>query len=689
MTTSNALLASLAIIKANWDESKDTYLDNFLPFFLAAARDCGNSSLSMTDASEVIWSRFGMQIPAGVLVTLSKRAAQKSYGRRESGFFFPDSQKMKSLPDLGQQRADYLRKQSALVNELIQFSKERFGLIFTVEEAEDALLAHVEEYSTPLLGSVVLGQTYPNREDSSNQDVQYVVNSFISHVVSSLPQSFDHLEAVVKGSMLAVSLYLPNASEIGRRFERTTLFLDTPLIVRALGYEGADSKAAADDLLTLCRASGAEVACFEHNVQEVKGILDRSSRNAARGARTGTHRRPTDTHFASEGATSSDILLLAQTLEDDIAHLHIAIVEKPGVSSALTVDELDLEATMEDQMSYQSRDALLNDLDSLTAIHRLREGRSSSRLETCRAILVTSNGGLARIGQSFFVRGGDHQWPVAITDHHLATLVWLKKPHTAPDLPRRQILADCFAALEPGKRLWDRYLIEIDRLKAAGKASESDLMLLRYSTEAERSLMDRTLGNPAHVSSATVAEVLEAIKTEMITSPNSERDAALASATTMRLEVGSLQKSLRHKELTAIDVQIKQAEIESDRRDLKARVAELERAENMRRSDAASKASRHAARIHVAFLSFCAAVLVASVLALLLPPALPIVPNWLRQFSPLCLIVATIGGFITLFFGGSVKRSAELLRRAVAAKLESIYLRRAGLEQLKRSHREP
>jgi hypothetical protein len=61
-------------------------------------------------------------------------------------------------------------------------------------------------------------------------------------------------------------------------------------------------------------------------------------------------------------------------------------------------------------------------------------------------------------------------------------------------------------------------------------------MLLRDLTEAERSLMDRTLGNPEHVSSATVVELLEAVKNEMILSPNSERDAALASVTTMQRE---------------------------------------------------------------------------------------------------------------------------------------------------------
>lgn len=444
-------------------------------------------------------------------------------------------QKLAGLRDLGRQKADYLRKQSALVNELVRYSADRFQRTLSVEDAEDALLNHIEEHSVPILGSVMNGAPYDARPAARpSRDTEYVVNSFISEVVSSMPASFDHLETVVKGSMLAVSLYLPNNSELGKRFDRTSLFLDAPVLLKALGYEGDEAKAAAKDLLSLARSAGAELSCFEHSVSEVRGILDRSAGKALHGGFNGAHRRATDAYFASEGLNASDILLLSQRLEDDVAALGISIQERPAASAELTIDELALEEVMETNITYSSRDTLLNDLDSLTAIHRLRGGRSSSRLETCRALLVTTNGGLTRVGRSFFVKDGDHGWPPALTDHHLATLVWLKKPQAAPSLPRRQILADCFAALEPGGRIWDRYLEEINRLGSRGKASENDLMLLRYSTEAQRSLMDRTMGDPDQVTAETVEAILNEVKGNILSPAEHERDAAFQAVSQTR-----------------------------------------------------------------------------------------------------------------------------------------------------------
>ncbi|WP_146233354.1 hypothetical protein [Arthrobacter psychrolactophilus] len=678
MTTSNALLASLAIIKANWDESQGTYIDNFLPFFLDAVRTSVSDDIEMQSLHDSIHDRFGMQIPLGVLTTLSKRAARQNYGRRENGLFIRDPKKIDTLPSLDLQKSDYLRKQSALVNELMAFTLDKFKTIFTETEAEDALLAHVEEYSTSILGSFVRGDQYPAKSDhTENPDIDYIVNSFISHVVKSLPESFAHLEAVVKGSMLAVSLYLPDASEIGRGFDRTTLYLDTPLIVRALGFEGTQAKSVIDDLLTLCRSTGAEISCFEHNVDEVKGILNRASRNLGGLAGVRSQRRQTDIHFESVGTTSSDILLLTQSLEDNIAKLDIRIAEKPVVSSSLTIDELELERQMDEEMGYSSRDALLNDLDSLTAIHRLRNGRSNAHLETCRAILVTSNGRLARIGQAFFVRGGDHQWPVAITDHHLTTLVWLKKPHAAPDLPRRQILADCFAALEPGKRLWERYLVEIDRLGIAGKASESDLMILRYSTEAERGLMERTLGNPANVNSESVTEILEKAKAELAKPSLEARDNAMASELEAREELLGTREILRDKERRIAQELISRTEMKDKSVTLNQRINDLENSEKKRKSLAKKRADRQASRIYYSALVTFGAFILTSVLTLF-PIVHPFFPNWLIASGPLCLAVSTAGGLATLYFGGSIKGSAKFVRSWVANRLEKKYLRQLG-----------
>ncbi|UKA63447.1 hypothetical protein [Arthrobacter sp. FW306-04-A] len=677
MTTSNALLASLAIIKANWDYSHESYVDNFLPFFLDAVREAQGAPVSPLVAKSHIRERFGIDIPEGVLSTLSRRAAHKNFGRRENGTFIADMDRLSEVRDLGRQKADYLRKQAALVNELVRYSEDRFQRTLSVEEAEDALLNHVEEHSVPLFGSVMNGAPYDARTtSSSDRNTEYVVNAFIGHVVSSMPESFDHLETVVKGSMLAVSLYLPNNSELGRRFDRTTLFLDTPVLLKALGYEGEEARAAAMDLLALSRDVGADIACFEHSVNEVKGILDRSAGKASQGGFNGAHRRAADVYFANLGASASDILLMSQRLEDDIAALDVAIRDRPTASAELTIDELSLEELMETTMGYSSRDTLLNDLDSLTAVHRLRGGRSSSRLESCRALLVTTNGGLARVARTFFVQNGDHEWPPALTDHHLATLVWLKKPHAAPSLPRRQILADCFAALEPGGHIWDRYLEEINHLSSRGEISENDLMLLRYSTEAHRSLMDRTLGDADQVTSEAVSNILETVKARIISPAVAERDAAFQAATNVRGELEAVEQTLQGKESDLAAEQAAARAAKEHVAKLERRLATLEAADENRRSAARARARRQAAVAYRCVLVVCGAVLVLSIVATALPDG--IIPGWFKPAVPYCITLAGMAGAATLMWGGSIKGTVGSLRLWLEQRLEEKYLSELG-----------
>src|SRR5207249_4866764 len=105
-----------------------------------------------------------------------------------------------------------------------------------------------------------------------------------------------------------------------------------------------------------------------------------------------------------------------------------------------------------------------HDLDSLTAIYRLRQGEFPYRLELSRAIFVTTNSSLAKASSRFFREEyGDaaSRVPHCTLDHVLAMIVWLKTPLKAPNLPRVRIIADSYAALNPPVALWKEYLDEI------------------------------------------------------------------------------------------------------------------------------------------------------------------------------------------------------------------------------------
>lgn len=340
------------------------------------------------------------------------------------------------------------------------------------------------------------------------ESLDYVVSDFIVHTFARDPEGFDYLEAIVKGLMLASAVYLPTPAEVGRRFERVTLYFDTRLLLQALGYEGPDAESSMRQTLELAYELGATLATFTDTVTETRGVLSGIANNLKRGTRN-EHRRLTEEWFRTQGFSPSDVELLSENLEADLKGLRIGILDRPSPKVSLTVDEVALEAVLQERVGYQSRPPLLHDLDALTAIHRLRGGQRQSQLERCRALFVTTNTPLVGAARQFFHNGDQHVVPVAFADEDLATLVWLKRPLDAPDLPRLRIIADCYAALEPGNDLWAKYLDEVDKLKERGSITEDDFFVLRYSLDAKQALMDRTFGSADRVSAEVVEEVLE------------------------------------------------------------------------------------------------------------------------------------------------------------------------------------
>jgi hypothetical protein len=503
--TGDRILTSLAILKANWDETQRSYLDNFLPFIADCMNAFETDEVTAAQLSRQMVERFRIPLPDGVIQTLLRKAARQGLGTRAHGRFTIDRGAVARF-DLTRQRSDAMRREEALIERLVRFALEHYELQLERNVAEVALLEHLERHSTTILRSALRGVAYQPALPSESLD--YVVSSFVIHIFARDPEAFDYLEAVVKGQMLATAVYLPIPAEVTRRFEKVTLYFDTRLLLQALGYEGPEAERSMRQTLELSYELGASLAAFSDTVAETRGVLSGIANNLRRRPRFET-RRLTAEWFRKQGYSPSDIELLVESLEADLQGLRITVSDRPTPDVSLTVDELGLEETLQETVHYSSRPALLHDLDALTAIHRLRGGRRPSQLERCKALFVTTNSPLAGVAREFFHEGELHAVPPALSDQDLTTLVWLKRPLDAPDLPRLRIVADCYAALEPGNELWAKYLDEIDKLKKRGTISEDDFFVLRYSFDAKQALMDRTFGAADDVSPELVQEVLE------------------------------------------------------------------------------------------------------------------------------------------------------------------------------------
>jgi hypothetical protein len=193
---------------------------------------------------------------------------------------------------------------------------------------------------------------------------------------------------------------------------------------------------------------------------------------------------------------------------------------------------------------------LQHDVDCIAAIARLRAGRESFAVEDSRAVFVTTNAELARVTRAFFqAESTPKAVALCITDYALSNLLWLKNPTKAPDLPRRRLIADAFAAMDPSETLWKTYLVEIARLETQGRVTAEDYLLLRHSVAAKAALMDLTKGDPAAFTQGRVTEILEVAKRTV--RADLMEELATANAQRARQEADLAKKDEEHAERIA------------------------------------------------------------------------------------------------------------------------------------------
>ncbi len=502
-------LASLAILKVNADEGRD-YVDGFVPFATECLRQAPQAEVALEDLETCMRAEFGFSIPLPALRTILHRATRDGLVSVERGVFRRverlDLEPSKAFPAA---LADALRQGRAVSEHLIDYAQTRHGLSWTREEAETALFTSLQEQAVPVLAAALQGTPVVAIAAAQPKGAPFIVSAFVLELSERDPETFGYLETFMKGAMLTSVLFFPELGQILRRFGRLDAFFDTPVLLRAIGAHGPVAQRAAQQTIDLAYELGIKPLCFSSTFNETLGVLNGAARAVRRYGAYSLDPSETVQYLLAGAYSASDVELMIARLGQVLRSLRIQIVDRPEQTRQLVVDEVGFESVLQEEVHYQNPDALKHDLDALTAIHRLRGGEIHRSFETARAVFVTTNSSLTRAARGFF---NDHYHgtgvPLCFTAHHFGTLLWLKKPAAAPDLPRELLMASCYAALNPPDRLWRKYLEEIDKLRNRSDLTAEDYHLLRFDLGSKSSLLALTGGSPDAFVEGTVSEVL-------------------------------------------------------------------------------------------------------------------------------------------------------------------------------------
>ena len=501
-------LCSLAVLKVDLDEENQDYYGYFEKFVISLLRRHNPDPVTNEAVAELFESDYGLKLPAKVVQLVLRRLARKKLLVRDYGVYKICGE----LPsnDIDAKRVDVTRQIERVQEALREYARMKFDLAWTQEEVDSALFGFLYKFGVDCLRSYIFHSVLPNNHVKDNR--VYVVSKFISDAHVNNQQIFDSVIVLVKGLMYANVLTCPDLEGIQKDFKKVRFFFDAPLIFDLLKVNREEYSAPTLELAGLIKKLKGKIAVFEHTIREVEGSLKYAESNIQDPDSGGK----IIFRMRENNWKKSEITILIGELDERIKDAGIEIVRTPRFVEEHQVDENDLENQLCKFVRYNSKEGLLYDVNSVRSIFVIRKGTTPKRIEDAAAVLITNNQAFA---ETAFRCGQNHntskEVSSVVTDYSIANIAFLKSPMDAPDLPRKETIAACYAAMEVPAGLLVKYLDETDKMVKNGAISPDQHVLLRSSGEATKELMDLTLGDEDAFNSGTVSSVLERVKREM------------------------------------------------------------------------------------------------------------------------------------------------------------------------------
>ncbi|ABK17585.1 hypothetical protein [Syntrophobacter fumaroxidans] len=518
MTDQLTTLVSLAILKVDLDETNRDYLD-YMQSLVVHVLNAHKPDLVTDDIiSQLLLQDFGLQIPLRGSQLVLRRMVKKGLLQKTNNLYTISG----NLPlvDFHEKRKSAQRNISDVYEHLKLFVKSIYGFDWSESDISRALFAFLSRFGVDFLRAYVFKTSLPHVPLSAPRE-QYIVGKFIKTLHEEDNPVFDSVIILVKGHMYSNALVCPDLESIEKKFNKLTFYIDTALALNYLKLQGDEEHQIAEELFSLIRHLKGKIAIFEHTIDEIRRVLLGAEQKLddplAEGKLIQSMRR--------NEYKRSELILLRENLIEHLKEQKFIILPTPAYKIDLQISEAELEEAISSKVHYRNPDAIKHDINSVRSIYVLRGGKVPRRLEDAVAVFVTTNTSFA---EAAFEVGKNHnstkEVSSVITDYSLANVAWLKAPLGAPELPTKELMAACYAAMEPTASLWTKYLRELDLLRLKGTLTPDDHALLRASPVVAKELMDLTLGNEEALSGGSIRIILERVKADLV----KEKEQALA-----------------------------------------------------------------------------------------------------------------------------------------------------------------
>lgn len=534
------IIINVALLDTFKKKGDFDYIDCFLPTVSHVLKTYDASKIEVYKVRDLLTKEMGIQFPEASISSVLKRAVKRNILEKSEGYFLKNSDVLDEYANKYQENKKQIENdQVKVASDFITFTKKEFDTEVTADKFFDIFYHFLKNN---LLD--ILGPSYePNIEGKSPNNDNFLISSFLKNQWSKESGFPASIERNIKGFLL--SNYLSTASYgLSEKIKNFKVYVDTPLIIAALGYNGRSKEIYSKELFDSLVESGASLYVLDVNEEELRGIIkgwihDFKTKNFQ------NFKVHTLSLLLNKGYDEVVLERHLTLLDTSLKDLGLKKIEKPDYIDGIQIGDEELKSKLVKAGFDPDRPSTDRDVECISCINRFRKGGKTYSNSDEIHIFLSKNPALRRVANDYFYEENlacDDSIPPLMGEGVVASMLLAHHSGRFNELGRRLLLSQAYSFIFTDDRFVEQYSKRLDSLLKEKGISEEDYVLYRYDHEIRSFIKHYKVSND--IEDCDEDEFLDLL--EKIKEREKKRDRAAREE--MEKRVKSIKDSLKREE---------------------------------------------------------------------------------------------------------------------------------------------
>lgn len=492
----------------------DNILHVYFPFLATIILEENWDIVDEAQVAEKFQSKYDIPLPLNLIRQILSFGVERSVIVSDHGTYIAQKEKLKEYAIFN---SDFDSRWDSMLSGFVEFCQTN-SYDLSSFDVEACILKFFDAYDDVILTNEEL---YMAEESDL---FSYAWHTYIKTLAVENTELFDFVVSISACNIMKEAVfYTSETASPADSYSGLHVYLDSPMVFALLGMDSPARIESCKLLVSEMQKAGCQVQVLDHNFDEIKGIMQRASGWA------------TSTDYSIQKANNvakyfHDVLVDAPIIAEFCESVETKL-NTQGVTVKSTTYDISEHTFQEDEtllysmietqytkdgryIAEEKKKSILTDVRSIVMVYRERKGQVSTQIQTSGHIIITLNGAVANVSKRYesnkSIESG--HIPACISADLFGSILWLFSPNIKLEYQRKQLLADCYVALSPSKKMLEKYMDSLTRARNADEIDEKTFLFMRAHVAVNDALMNVTKGDYARFNDQTYREVYEKIE---------------------------------------------------------------------------------------------------------------------------------------------------------------------------------